>query len=235
LAAWAAFCQQFCHKFSSFRRLSHHLLSKITLAGFAGAIPSAYKLAFMKRRSFPKFPSTAAASAATDRIAEGDEPSREGAGKGFLVPAQKNRHSQELLIMGAQLDLKISGRDTNGTLCLYDASRLSKGGPALHRHQDQDEWFYVIRSEFIVRVGDDTFNLRPGDSAFAQRKVPHAYAMISEGEGQMLLLYQPAESMEDFFLQLSKMGKETPENHQTALKRLFEEHGMEVIGPPLKF
>jgi oxalate decarboxylase/phosphoglucose isomerase-like protein (cupin superfamily) len=112
---------------------------------------------------------------------------------------------------------------------------LSKGGPALHRHQDQDEWFYVIRGEFIVRVGDDTFNLHPGDSAFAPRKVPHAYAMISEGEGQLLLLFQPAGSMEDFFLQLSKMEKEIPENQQTALKRLFEEHGMEVMGPPLKF
>jgi mannose-6-phosphate isomerase-like protein (cupin superfamily) len=189
----------------------------------------------MKRRSFPKFPSTAAASASTDRIAEGEKVSREGAGEGFLVPAQKNRYSQEPLVMGGQVDLKISGRDTNGALCVYDAIRLSKGGPALHRHHAQDEWFYVIRGEFIVRVGDNTFNLHPGDSAFAPRKVPHAYAMISEGEGQILLLYQPAGSMEDFFLQLSKMVKETPENQQTALKRLFEEHGMEVIGPPLKF
>jgi quercetin dioxygenase-like cupin family protein len=189
----------------------------------------------MKRRSFPKFPSTAAASASTDRIAEGEEPSREGAGEGFLVPAQKNRYSQEPLVMGGQVDLKISGRDTNGALCVYDAIRLSKGGPALHRHHAQDEWFYVIRGEFIVRVGDNTFNLHPGDSVFAPRKVPHAYAMISEGEGQILLLYQPAGSMEDFFLQLSKMGKEAPENQLTALKRLFEEHGMEVIGPPLKF
>ena len=189
----------------------------------------------MKRRNDLKFPSAAATSAAMPRLAEGEEPSRAQPGEGFSVAAQKNRSSQELLIMGAHLDLKISGRDTNGALCLYDASRLSKGGPALHRHQAQDEWFYVIRGEFVVRVGDDTFNLHPGDSAFAPRKVPHAYAMISEGEGQMLLLYQPAASMEDFFLQLSKMGKEIPGDQQTALTRLFEEHGMEVMGPPLKF
>jgi quercetin dioxygenase-like cupin family protein len=156
-------------------------------------------------------------------------------GEGFLVEAQKNRYSQELLMMDGQLDLKISARDTNGALCVYDTTRLSKGGPALHRHQAQDEWFYVIRGEFIVRVGDDTFTLRPGDSAFAPRKVPHAYAMISEGEGQMLLLFQPAGSMEDFFLQMSRMGKEPPETRPAALKRLFEEQGMEVMGPPLKF
>jgi len=160
---------------------------------------------------------------------------RERAGEGFLVAAQKDRYSQELLIMGGQLNLKISERDTDGALCVYDATLVSKGGPALHRHQAQDEWFYVIRGEFMVRVGGDTFNLHPGDSAFAPRKVPHAYAMISEGEGQILLLYQPAGSMEEFFHQLSKMGKEIFENPQVALKRLFEEHGMEVIGAPLKF
>ena len=154
---------------------------------------------------------------------------------GFLVPAKVNRYSQEPLIIGGQVDLKISGRDTNGALCIYDATRLSKGGPTLHRHDAQDEWFYVIRGEFIVRVGDEIFILHPGDSAFAPRKVPHTYAMISEGEGQILLLYQPAGSMEDFFLQVSKLGKDTPEYQQAALKRLFEEHGMEVIGPPLKY
>ena len=184
----------------------------------------------MKRRSFPKFPSTAAASDATDRISEGGE----GVRKGFLVAARKNRYSQEPLIMGGQVDLKISGQDTNGALCVYDAIRLSKGGPALHRHHSQDEWFYVIRGEFIVQVGDDTFNLHPGDLAFAPRKIPHAYAMISEGEGQILLLYQPAGRMENFFLQLSKMGKENLGDQQGVLKRLFEEHEMEVVGPPLK-
>jgi quercetin dioxygenase-like cupin family protein len=189
----------------------------------------------MKRRRFLKSPSADAASAAPVRFAEGNEPSRDRAGQGFMVAAQKDRYSQELLIMGGPLHLKISGRDTNGALCVYDTTRSSKGGPALHRHQDQDEWFYVIRGEFKVRVGDETFDLHPGDSAFAPRKVPHAYAMISEGEGQILLLYQPAGSMEDFFLQLRNMGKETPGIQQAALKRLFEEHGMEVMGPPLTF
>jgi oxalate decarboxylase/phosphoglucose isomerase-like protein (cupin superfamily) len=118
-------------------------------------------------------------------------------------------------------------------LCIYDTIRESKGGPAFHYHYSQDEWFYVIRGEFIVRVGDDTLKLKPGDSAFAPRKVPHTFAMTSEGEGQMLVLFQPAGSMEDFFLQMSKLGKEIPNNKEAELKRLFEEHGMKVVGPPL--
>lgn len=175
-------------------------------------------------------------SAGSDKAASDEKDrSHKGIAKGFHVPARKDRYSQEPLFIGGQVDLKISARDTDGALCIYDAIRLSKGGPPLHRHKAQDEWFYVIRGEFVVRVGDETFNLHPGDSAFAPRLIPHTYAMISEGEGQLLLLYQPAGTMEDFFLQFSKLANQPPENQQAAMKRLFEEHGMDVVGPPLKF
>ena len=159
----------------------------------------------------------------------------ERAEKGFRVGAQKDRYEEELLIMGGRFDLKVSGRDTGGDLCIYDTFRESKGGPALHRHHFQDEWFYVIRGEFIVQVGDDTLNLHPGDSAFAPRKVPHAFAKINEGDAQMLVLFQPAGSMEDFFKQMNKLGKEIPKNQESALKQLWADHGMEIMGPPLKF
>jgi len=52
-------------------------------------------------------------------------------------------------------------------------------------------------------------SLHPGDSAFAPRKIPHAFAKTSDGEGQMLVLFQPAGSMEDFFKQMTKFGKES--------------------------
>jgi len=169
-------------------------------------------------------------------LARGDESKssiQERAGAGFRVGAKKNRRDEELLIMGGRFDLKVSSRDSGGDLCIYDTVRWEKGGPALHRHHFQDEWFYVIRGEFIVQVGGDTLHLNPGDSAFAPRKVPHAFAKISEGEGQMLVLFQPAGRMEDFFLQMSRLGSAIPQNQEATLKRLWAEHGMEIVGPPL--
>jgi len=44
--------------------------------------------------------------------------------KGFKVEGHKDRYEEELLIMG---------------------------GPAMHIHHQQDEWFYVISGEFIIR------------------------------------------------------------------------------------
>jgi hypothetical protein len=84
------------------------------------------------------------------------------------------------------------------------------------------------------RVGEETFNLKPGDSAFAPRKIAHAFAKTSEGEAQMMVLFQPAGMMEDFFLEMSKTGKGILKDEQV-MRKLWQTHGMEIVGPPLKF
>jgi quercetin dioxygenase-like cupin family protein len=184
----------------------------------------------MKRRSFLQVPLLAAAFGWQARSAESER-----AARGFKVSAQADRYSEELLIMGGRFDCKVSGKDTGGGLCIYDTRREAKGGPALHRHHDQDEWFYVVRGEFIVKVGEDTLHLHAGDSALAPRRIPHAFAKISEGEAQLLVLFQPAGTIEDFFRQMSKLGKDIPKDQEVAFKGLWEQHGMEVVGPPLAF
>jgi quercetin dioxygenase-like cupin family protein len=155
--------------------------------------------------------------------------------KGFKVEAGKDRFQEELHIMGGLFNCIVSSKDTNGDFCAYDTIRFEKGGPAFHFHHNQDEWFYNIRGEFIVQVGEDIFNLKPGDSLFAPRKIPHAFAKISDGEAQMLVMFQPAGSMEDFFKQMSKYGSNIPKDQENKLKELWRTHGMEIVGPPLKF
>ena len=153
--------------------------------------------------------------------------------KGFVVKSAKDRYQEELHIMGGQFDCKVSAKDTNGAFCMYDTLRQAKGGPALHLHHSQDELFYVIKGEFTVKVGEDFFNLKAGDFAFAPRKIPHTFAKTNEEEGQMLVMFQPAGSIEDFFKQMSKFGSSVPKDYDKALKDLWTTHGMEIVGPPL--
>lgn len=187
----------------------------------------------LNRRSFLGLPLAATALALTAKAkAEGAaEPTRRAA-RGFRVGAKEDRYAEELLIMGGKFDLKVSTQDTGGDLLIYDTMRMQRGGPALHRHFRQDEWFYVIRGEFIVRVGEDTLRLGPGDSAFAPRMIPHVWAMISKGPGQVLVLFQPAGSMEDFFHQMSRLGPNIPKD-QEVFRRLWAAYGQEMLGPPL--
>ena len=183
----------------------------------------------MKRRQFLQLP---LASAALTLAAQAEVQPRPD--KGFKVEANQSRYQNELLIMGGRFECKVSARDTGGDLCIYDTFREQKGGPVLHVHHSQDEWFYVIQGEFLFRVGDTTFTLGPGDSAFGPRRIPHTFAKTNEASGHMLIVWQPAGSMEDFFYQMSKISKDIPANPEVVFKKLWASHGLEIVGPPLK-
>ena len=106
--------------------------------------------------------------------------------KPFKVEAMKDRFNEDFPFLGGRIYLKVSGKDTDGDLCIYDSVRMEKGGPRLHLHYEQDEWFYVTKGEFIIKVGDETFHAKEGDSVFAPRKIPHQFAKVSEGEARLM-------------------------------------------------
>lgn len=152
--------------------------------------------------------------------------------KAILVSAGGDRYGKPLLfVVGEYFYCKVSAQDTGGEFCIYDTVRMKRGGPPLHYHHNQDEWFFVREGEFVFKVGDDNFRLTAGDSLFAPRKSPHTFANISE-RGVLMLVYQPAGTMEQFLLDGSKLllGNPTPDEWQ-ALNRV---HGVEIVGPQLK-
>jgi len=149
--------------------------------------------------------------------------------KPFKVDAGKDRFNDDFVYRGNKFFLKVSGRDTDGDLCIYDTTRIKKGGPRLHLHSLQDEWFLVLKGEFTFQVGDETFYLKEGDTLFGPRGIPHAFALTSEGEGRLLLTYQPAGSMEEFFKEARTSINPTEEQS----KELFKKHDMELLGKPI--
>jgi mannose-6-phosphate isomerase-like protein (cupin superfamily) len=147
---------------------------------------------------------------------------------------QRQDRFNERIPIGAKssIDRKVSGEDTAGSWSMFEAHWSLKGGPPLHVHQVEDEWFYVIEGEFVVQVGDERYRLTPGDSLLAPRKVPHTYAQVGDGQGRLLIAYQPAGDMEAFFLKIGGLAG-TPS--ASDVQQVFRDHGMEIVGPPLKF
>ena len=151
--------------------------------------------------------------------------------KAVYVPNGKNRFQEELLIWGViPLEIKVSGKDTDGAFFAFEHAKMSKGGPPRHFHYEQDEWFYAMEGEFAFEVGNEKFVLRPGDTLFAPRMVPHVWAYVGDQPGTLLLAVQPAGSLEEFFMKSCAMTR--PPTPQEA-EKLFAAHGMKVVGPPL--
>ncbi len=125
------------------------------------------------------------------------------------------------------IEFKLAPQDGSGLFILENVFH-GKGGPARHLHYEQDEWFYAVEGEFIVEVGSERFRLRPGDSLFAPRNVPHVWAFVGEALGRMLITFNPAGQMAAFFREVTKANAMPAQD-----PALWRAHGMELLGPPL--
>ena len=150
-----------------------------------------------------------------------------------MVGAGKDRHGRTITPFdGDSFFNKVSTKDTDGDLYIFESTRIEEGGPALHFHYEQDEWWYILEGEFLIKVGDTTYEAKPGDSVFGPRMVPHTFAKVGKGTGRLLMLFQPAGKMEECFDKLSQgvARNMTPEERDNFRK----EHGFERVGPPLR-
>lgn len=148
------------------------------------------------------------------------------------VPAGKDRFRHENLMIWGRIPLatKVASRDTGGAFYAFQHADMAKGGPPRHVHHDQDEWFYVVAGEFVAEVGDERFTLRPGDSLYAPRAIPHAWACVSDEPGTLLTTVSPAGTFEAFIMEATRHAT-LPSREKIA--EAFERNGMTVLGPPL--
>ena len=148
----------------------------------------------------------------------------------FIVDAGKSRFGDDIKFLGVHPnDLKISSKDTDGQLSVFDYTGLGKVGPMLHVHFHQDEIFTVIEGEYRFVVGNETHILKTGQTIFLPRNIPHTWIQLTN-KGRMIYFLQPAGKMEEFFSYMNQL-KGRPS--QAEMDRIHAEHGMKVVGPPL--
>ena len=154
--------------------------------------------------------------------------------KGVKVDADKDRFDKEIsLLEGDKFYCKVSTTDTDGDLYIFESTRDKKGGPALHYHFEQDEWWYILLGEFLFKVGDQTFTAKAGDSVFGPRMVPHAFAKTNDGIAKMLIGFQPAGKMEQCFNKISQGVTKNMTDEERSYFR--KEHGFVSVGPALTY
>jgi mannose-6-phosphate isomerase-like protein (cupin superfamily) len=127
----------------------------------------------------------------------------------------------------SSIAFKVIPQDSSGLLVLENTFH-AKGGPARHLHYDQDEWFYALEGEFVIEVGQDKIELKPGDSVLAPRMIPHVWAHVGNSRGRILVVFTPAGKMEAFFREVTRADAMPPQDPE-----LWRAHGMELLGPPL--
>ncbi|MFX8000699.1 cupin domain-containing protein, partial [Acinetobacter baumannii] len=88
----------------------------------------------------------------------------------------------------------------------------------------QDEFWYIIKGEFLFKVGEETFTAKAGDTVFGPRNVPHAFSQVGEGEAKILMFFQPAGKMEEMFQKISEGI--TKNMSEEEMDKFRHEHGI---------
>jgi quercetin dioxygenase-like cupin family protein len=150
--------------------------------------------------------------------------------KGFKVDSGKDRFNEPIKYRGVNPnDVKISAKDTDGQLSVFEYVGFQKIGPPLHVHFNQDEIFYVVEGEFLFQLDSEKMTLKAGDTIFLPQNVPHTWLQLSD-KGKLVYLMQPAGQMEEFFKKMNELkGPPTEE----LVQQIHQAHGMKIVGPPI--
>lgn len=148
----------------------------------------------------------------------------------FIVDAGKSRFGDTVKFLGIHPnDLKISSKDTDGQLSVFEYCGYGKVGPTLHVHFKQDEIFTISEGEYRFVVGKETHHLKAGQTIFLPRGIPHTWIQLTD-KGKMIYFLQPAGKMEEFFTLMNSL---TERPSQEEMDRIHAAHDMKVVGTPL--
>jgi quercetin dioxygenase-like cupin family protein len=176
----------------------------------------------MKRRSFLKSAAALLPAAGFDPISIAEAPAQHqehviAAGQDTLGEAHSRGYSSILF--------KVLPRDTSNGLFVIEHMNLVNGGPPLHKHPYQEEYFYLISGEVRFALGDERVVLKAGDSVLGPRGIPHTFAAVEGKPSHMLIAFSPAGKMEDF---LRATAVPNPPKQDAAFWRKFD---IELLGP----
>jgi quercetin dioxygenase-like cupin family protein len=150
----------------------------------------------------------------------------------IMAKALVIRRDEGSSVEGVAWMFKATGGQTDGRFdfMVGDVGYLS--GPPLHLHKEQDDTFYVLGGVLTLQVGDNVFDLMPGDFATVPPGVAHTFDNIraDQPSAQVINLMTPG-GLYAFFADRARLGSEVG---AATIEELATRHGVELIGPPLR-
>lgn len=110
--------------------------------------------------------------------------------------------------------------------------RLAPGdGPPLHRHP-WITWEVMVKGHLRALVGDDEYELGPGDLLFTPPDVPHTFMAIGDEDAEIVGINWPG-GFHNLYAELAPLFQADAQPDFAAVAAAAARHGAEILGPPL--
>jgi mannose-6-phosphate isomerase-like protein (cupin superfamily) len=147
--------------------------------------------------------------------------------------AAEHGEGRPVHVLGADLTIKISSRDTNSAFAVFEGRTAPLEGPPLHRHREQDEWWYIVEGEYRFEVDGEEIYASAGATVFAPRGSRHTFQNVGSERGRTITTVVPG-GVDLFFEDLEKAIPRGAAPDLAKMLPIFEKHGQELLGPPLR-
>jgi quercetin dioxygenase-like cupin family protein len=135
-------------------------------------------------------------------------------------------------VLGADIHIRVSSRDTDGAFTTFDAQIPPRQGPPLHRQQHDDESWYVVEGEFLFEVDGEEIYASAGATVFARRGTAHTFQNVGTKPGRILTTAVPG-GIDLFFEEIDAVAPRGTAPDRAKLLPIFEKYGNELLGPPM--
>jgi mannose-6-phosphate isomerase-like protein (cupin superfamily) len=99
---------------------------------------------------------------------------------------------EAIAFAGVRCDIKLSWEQTGGAFCLCDITAPPGNATPPHVHSREDETMYLLEGALEATVGDQTVSVKPGETIFLPRDVPHQVRNAGAGDARYVLVCNPA-------------------------------------------
>lgn len=144
-----------------------------------------------------------------------------------LAPGQGER----LNVVGDDVRVLADASNTDGRCFIFELRTPAGGGPPLHRHTIDAEYFFVIEGTYKFVIDGREYAASPGSFIHAARGSLHTFMNSGSTTGRMLIVTSPA-GLEAPFRKTHEASAGGPPPIP-ALVEIFAKFNLSIEGPPL--
>jgi quercetin dioxygenase-like cupin family protein len=132
---------------------------------------------------------------------------------------------------GGMYRIVTTAAETGGRHFALEVTEPPGGGPPLHTHLAEDEYFAVLDGEITFYIDGQIRTVGAGGSAFVPRGVAHTFRNCSDRQARFLAVFTPGD-IEGFFDYGLPLGDARPSDDVLIgrIAELAPRFGLEIVG-----
>jgi quercetin dioxygenase-like cupin family protein len=140
--------------------------------------------------------------------------------------------------LGSRMDFLADASKTQGGLAVFRNDCPPGFRPPLHRHEDEDEMFYVLQGAIEVSCDGESWVADEGSFVMLPRGTAHTLLVVGDVMASFLVFTTPAR-FQDVVTEVGQPaegpglppGPPTPEEIRL-VREVCPRHGIEILDPP---